>query len=69
MPANAEPVVIEMPMEGGQPARTRVASLFRRMFQHRPRPEQHQQEQMQEFRAEEWLAGDYAENVTWYFIC
>jgi hypothetical protein len=54
----AEPVVIEMPAEAvQQPARTRMSSLFLRLFHHRPRAEQHQ-EQMEEFRAEEWLAGD-----------
>lgn len=54
--------MIAMPVEErGQPARTRVGSLFRRLFHHRPRQEQ-QQEQMEEFRAEEWLAGDYLDH-------
>lgn len=62
----AEPVVIAMPVEErGQPARTRVGSLFRRLFHHRPRQEQ-QREQMEVFRAEEWLAEDYAEHQVAY---
>lgn len=61
MANSAESVIIEMPVEAvEQPARTKMSSLFRRLFQHRPRAEQHQ-EQMEEFHAEEWLAGDERE--------